>query len=546
MSEKKGQEPYRRISDEELEEILAEHKPYKKYIDGGGKPLPRLVITPQELERVLERHAKWLETNGQEGEQADLRCTGLAKLDLKKTLLQQAKLEGVDLEGADLQGANLAGADLRGTILERANLREANLWKANLRGAYLKVAKLRGAELRYADLREADLNWADLGWVLMWHAKLRKARLFYTDLRMATLIGADLREAELLHTDLRGASLQEANLRGADLREAKLQGANLSGANLAEAGLSHAGFKAEPAPANDRELESPAKAELAANGQEIEKQNEEDPLDELVTRDSQNLHARQLAGADVSNAGLPARVWNGLKDGLTNVAEASKKADKLFVGLLAGSVFIFMVLATAKQGGIIELPILKTEIPQSFFYWAAPMGLLAVFSYFQLYLQRLWERLAELPAVFEDGTPLDKKATPWLLVGYVRAHFKLLRNDDRPHLSKLQTLVIQLLAWWLPPATLVLIWGRYLKVGPVWWVCTLQVIATLAGLYGALAFLHRARLTLRLGTFSDPEEEHSWWEEAGMYFMQRTGRIVLLAVSGVLMAAISSYTLFWS
>lgn len=462
MSEKKGQEPYRRIGDEEFEEILVEYVKYRKSNGQEGKSLPRLNITPEELEQVLERHTLWLETNGQQGEQAILRCAVLAGRYFKKAPLTQAKLEHADLKKAKLIEADLQGAGLRG----------AQLW----------MADLRGAGLRKADFRAADLGEADL--------------------QSAYLTEADLRGAYLFKTDLRGARLLEADLRGAGLRQAKLQGAELNGAKLAEADLSHAEFRADS---------------------------------ELSSQDTQNLHARQMAGADVSNAGLPDRVWNGFKDGLANVAEASKKADKLFVGLLAGSIFIFMVLATAKQGGIIELPILKTKIPQSFFYWAAPMGLLAVFSYFQLYLQRLWERLAELPAIFEDGTPLDKKATPWLLVGYVRAHFKLLRNKDRPHLSRPQTLIIQLMAWWLPPATLVAIWLHYLFLDPVWWVCALQVAATLAGLYGALAFLHRARLTLRLGTFSDPEEKHSLWERAGVFCMQRLGRILFVGAVGAAM-----------
>ncbi len=60
------------------------------------------------------------------------------------------------------------------------------------------------------------------------------------------------------------------------------------------------------------------------------------------------------------------------------------------------------------------------------FYLFAPFLLVGLYTYFHLYLQRLWESLADLPAIFPDGTPLDKKADPWLLIGLVRAHLPLL------------------------------------------------------------------------------------------------------------------------
>ena len=78
-------------------------------------------MTPDELVKVLNEHAKWLEDNDT-GKRADLR-------------------------GANLRGANLYGA---------------NLCEANLRGANLRGANLRGADLRGADLRGANLDFSCL------------------------------------------------------------------------------------------------------------------------------------------------------------------------------------------------------------------------------------------------------------------------------------------------------------------------------------------------------------------------------------------------
>ena len=76
----------------------------------------------KELDKILVNHKLWLQTNGKQGEKADLR-------------------------EANLREANLSGADLR-----EADLREANLRWANLREANLREADLRGADLDYSSM----------------------------------------------------------------------------------------------------------------------------------------------------------------------------------------------------------------------------------------------------------------------------------------------------------------------------------------------------------------------------------------------------------
>ena len=64
-----------------------------------------------ELERILELHAKWL--NGEEGgERADLSHADLSGADLREANLSHADLSHADLSDADLRGADLRGADL--------------------------------------------------------------------------------------------------------------------------------------------------------------------------------------------------------------------------------------------------------------------------------------------------------------------------------------------------------------------------------------------------------------------------------------------------
>ena len=46
------------------------------------------------------------------------------------------------------------------------------------------------------------------------------------------------------------------------------------------------------------------------------------------------------------------------------------------------------------------LPVINTKVPVTGFFLFAPAILLALYVYLQLYLQRMWDGLASLPAVF--------------------------------------------------------------------------------------------------------------------------------------------------
>ncbi len=100
---------------------------------------PLREVPSEELEKILEAHRKWVESEGKEGERAVLRGANLQEADLI-----EAKLQGANLRGAMLQKANLFGAILQ----------EANLQGANLQGADLVKAK----GLTASQIKEAE-NW---------------------------------------------------------------------------------------------------------------------------------------------------------------------------------------------------------------------------------------------------------------------------------------------------------------------------------------------------------------------------------------------------
>lgn len=177
-------------------------------------------LSPDELSRILTRHAEWIESNRKSGERAHL---------------HRARLDGIDLSNANLSYANLRDASLRNADLRGANLNNAVLFQAWLSSTSLRGAKLAGANLHRASLRHVDLSHADLS-----GARLREQDLASTNLDGANLEGANLRGAKLEAANLRGAKLKGAILIGANLHRADLSGADLTCADLSRADLSHA------------------------------------------------------------------------------------------------------------------------------------------------------------------------------------------------------------------------------------------------------------------------------------------------------------------
>ena len=148
------------------------------------------------------------------------------------------------------------------------------------------------------------------------------------------------------------------------------------------------------------------------------------------------------------------------------MAEISKHARNNFLAVLGACVFSWLTIATTTDAALLanrtetELPIIGTPIPIAGFYWAAPFILLSLYVYLHIYLQKLWEGLAKLPAIFQDGAALNNKAYPWLLTCLTYLYVPRLR-DHRPALWWLQVGLSVIAAWMLVPVTLLLFWWRY-------------------------------------------------------------------------------------
>ena len=249
----------------------------------------------------------------------------------------------------------------------------------------------------------------------------------------ANLYGANLEGVDLAGVNLQCADLQKANLKRAVLSLADLRGALLFQANLEEADLL---------------------------GTELQGASLQNAI--LVT--ASGLTVQQFAGANLSGTLLPKKITELLA--IDEIDRLCKKAGWLLGVLIWSSLLTAWLVAATKDVQLIKdspaFPIFRLgeAVPIAQLYLIVPLLLFGLYAYFHFYLQRLWEGLAGMPAVFPDGRSVERIG-PRMVMALARIHARGLGG----HLSSplfLETVISLVLAYWLIPATLFLLWMRYL------------------------------------------------------------------------------------
>jgi uncharacterized protein YjbI with pentapeptide repeats len=254
----------------------------------------------------------------------------------------------------------------------------------------------------------------------------------------ADLSGKDFEGAELVGVNLRFAEFHDANLKAADLLLADLRDACLMRTNLEEACL--VGANLEGANLEGADLET-----------------------------SMGLVPRQLAGANLRAASLPQQIQEF--PALEDFERASRVALGFFGATMLLNALSWLMIWKTKDVQLISdssvLPFLHSPaasaaLPTAELYLIMPALLLAVYLVFQFHLQRLWDAVLELPAVFPDGRILGDKG-PGIIKGLLRAHFRWM-NEDAPSTRLIEKSISMFLAYWVAPLTLLFFWGRYLTM----------------------------------------------------------------------------------
>jgi uncharacterized protein YjbI with pentapeptide repeats len=172
-----------------------------------------------------------------------------------------------------------------------------------------------------------------------------------------------------------------------------------------------------------------------------------------------------FGGTDLSGVVLPSDA--NPYQLLPQVDRAVDYARKLYLALLLACGFCLLTVMSTTDADLIAnsqttaLPVIGFKVGMADFFWAAPPVLFVCHLYFHVQLQRIWDRLATLPSIFPDGTPLDQKANPWLLLGMMRGHIPHLSTTTIPWFN-LQFWGLAVLVYGAVPVTIIVMATEYL------------------------------------------------------------------------------------
>jgi uncharacterized protein YjbI with pentapeptide repeats len=284
-------------------------------------------------------------------------------------------------------------------------------------------ASIRSRDWAFEEKLAAHLEWIESRGLAGKKAEfadpaLESMELIGVNFRLADLHDANLKEVDLLLADLRDACLVRTNLEEACLVGANLEGANLEGANL---------------------------------------------------RSAMGLVPRQLAGANLRDASVPAQIAE-----FSAKASFSRASSAVYAGFLTIAAIVatsWLMLWRTKDIQLLTdsaiVPFLHSRaaasaLPTAQIYLLVPLVLFACYLLFNFHAQRLCAATLELPAIFPDGQSLGEQE-PAFVLGLLRAHFRWISQDASSSLT-LEKIGSMLLAYWLVPVTLFLFWARYLTL----------------------------------------------------------------------------------
>jgi len=259
---------------------------------------------------------------------------------------------------------------------------------------------------------------------------------------------ADLANADLSGLDLSDAGLAKANLESANLTEAILTRTNLEDSNLTNANLKDALL-----------LETFFRGANLAGLIGLEDTN----LSGADFEGASGLLSTDFARSDLTRAKLPKDIGNF--NTLNLIEEASKSARKIFYALIIVCAFSWLIIVKTTDVGLftntssMHLPIVGDQFLTQPLYMFVPLILISLYLFFHLYMQRNWESMGTLPAIFPDGISLPKKLHRWFLNCFVRRNFRILKKN-RSITAKLEEESAIIIGWWAVPVTLMEFLGK--------------------------------------------------------------------------------------
>src|SRR6185437_15256351 len=248
----------------------------------------------------------------------------------------------------------------------------------------------------------------------------------------------------------------------------------------------------------------------------------------------------QLGGASLIGAALPEALFPF--EGIAKSASVCVILRILLGAMMAMCACLWAGVAFTSDIALVKnapapLPLVGRVVPILAFYLAAPMLLAGVYVGFHSCLQKLWDAMEELPAVFPDGRRLSE-CVPLAMMALAP---QSLRGAD-PEQRKTQLLrrmLWHVAGYLIVPATLVLVWARYLSEQD-WRGSLLQIIFILAAA-AMSGFLPRNEASMfAAAETNERAQKRLWdsWRVGGLSMATSAGCIVLVILTlGVTLGA---------
>jgi uncharacterized protein YjbI with pentapeptide repeats len=328
--------------------------------------------------------------------------------------------------------------------------------------------------------------------------------------KRADLSGAELEGEDLISVNLRLADLHDANLRGADMLLADLRDACMVRADLEESCL--VGANLEGANLEGASLET-----------------------------AMGLVPRQFAGANLRDALLAPQLMEF--EAATPFARNAAHAYRYFITTTAVSLFSWLLIWKTRDVQLVTdsaiIPFLHSRaaaaaLPTAESYLIVPVALFVLYIVFHFHLQRLWDSVQELPAIFPDGHTLGD-GEPGIIVGLLRTHFRWM-NPDPPSTRFVERLASRLLAYWMVPLTLLFFWARYLTRQEIHGTILQALLTTIATGIAVYA-------TTKVGRPQERWAVERKWTHRFMMRLKAISPVSVAVVFGLLLLMISAGTI---
>ncbi len=182
-------------------------------------------------------------------------------------------------------------------------------------------------------------------------------------------------------------------------------------------------------------------------------------LSDLDCRLSENL-----AGANLSGAELPEKYSFPHLDVARAECDAVAKAWLANVAVVAYTGLILLKTTDSvllSNENPIKMPLLDVDLPPFWLFTAAPLVLAGLLFYVGYRVQRAWNSLCKLPAIFPDGISILEKCECWLLSGYLKRENSLLRSTRGRGLLQIAFAIAAMLP---NLAVIFCFWSRSLRI----------------------------------------------------------------------------------